>query len=130
MKITKQRLKQIIREELTRDEEAEAMEGDLKPRFSDGEMVDTYARNGRPSPEDIEGVAKDIKNRAAQQHVHMTPENYRWIVLAADPQTFDHYYEREFMEGDESFRRIYGGWQPEDYAKLLDLLGISPDRTR
>lgn len=127
MKITKQRLKQIIREELTRDEEAEAMERDLKPRFYDGEMVDSYARNGRPSPEAIEKVAKDIKKRAAQQHVHMTAENYRWIVLAADPQTFDHYYEREFMEAPESFRRIYGGWQSEDYAKLLDLLGISPD---
>ena len=130
MKITKQQLKQIIREELTRDEEAEAMERDLKPRVFDGEMVDSYARNPRPSPEEIEEEAKDIEERAAIRQQFVTPENYRWIVWAADPQKFDYYYKSWFMEGDESFRRTYGGWQPEDYAELANLLGISPDRTR
>ena len=129
MKITKQRLKQIIREELTRDEEAEAMERDLKPRFYDGEMVDSYARNPRPSSEDIEEAAKAIEKSAATRQQFVTPENYRWIVLAANPKTFDYYYENEFMGAAESFRREYGGWQPEDYAKLLNLLGIG-DRTR
>ena len=129
MKITKQRLKQIIREELTRDEEAEAMERDLKPRVFDGEMVDSYARNPRPSPEEIEEEAKDIEERAAIRQQFVTPENYSWIVKAADPKTFDYYYENEFMGAAESFRREYGGWQPEDYADLLDLLGIG-DRTR
>ena len=127
MKITRHRLKQIIREELTRAEEAEAMERDLKPRFSDKEMVDTYARNSRPSSEDIEEEAKDIEKRAAIRQQFVTPENYRWIVWAADPQKFDYYYKSWFMEGDESFRRTYGGWQPEDYAELANLLGFSLD---
>lgn len=125
MKITRHRLKQIIREELTRAEEAEAMEGDLKPRFSDGEMVDTYARNRPPSQEEIEAAARDIEKRAAQYQQFVTPENYSWIVKAADPQKFDYYYKSDFMEGDESFRRTYGGWRPEHYASLADLLGIS-----
>ena len=76
------RLKQIIREELTRAEEAEAMERDLKPRVFDGEMVDSYARNGRPSPEEIEEEARDIEERAAQRQQFVTAENYRWIVDA------------------------------------------------
>ena len=125
MKITKQRLKQIIREELTRAEEAEAMERDLKPRISDGELVDTYARNPRPSPEEIEAAAEHIRAGAAERQQFVEFGKSSWLMRAAKPQTFDYYYKSDFMEADESFRRRYGGWQPEDYVELIGKLRIN-----
>jgi hypothetical protein len=96
MKLTKNRLKQIIREELQTDSDRPSMRDIEEVATWQNMRLAKWAGMDMPGMESVtDSILKDFRG-------------------LADPETHS-----EFME---EFGSYYPGWEPEDFQTLLDML--------